>query len=99
MYPLNLSDSKFVSGKSGLKALQYMAMGLPTIATGIGNTVNIIDHMENGILVKETSDWEKYIKLMIDDPDLRRKIGLKGRQTIENNYSLDKIKKMYLSKI
>tara|TARA_B100000963_G_scaffold175469_1_gene152552 strand:- start:14571 stop:16856 length:2286 start_codon:yes stop_codon:yes gene_type:complete len=99
LYPLNLSDSKFVSGKSGLKALQYMAMGLPTIATGIGNTVNIIDHMENGILVKETSDWEKYIKLMIDDPDLRRKIGLKGRQTIENNYSLDKIKKMYLSKI
>ncbi len=42
----------WVLGKSGLKAIQYMAFGLPTVATDVGTTPRIIQQHENGWLVK-----------------------------------------------
>jgi len=42
----------WVLGKSGLKAIQYMAFGLPTVATDVSATPRIIQQHENGWLVK-----------------------------------------------
>ena len=94
-YPLNM-DTDWVSGKSGLKALQYMALGIPTIATDIGNVSNIITNMENGILVKTKQDWLQAFLNLIDDPNLRKKIGIAGRETVKKGYSTDVLTKKYL---
>ena len=51
VYPLPIDD--WVSGKSGLKAIQYMAFGMPTVATNVGTTPRIIRHGENGMLVAD----------------------------------------------
>src|SRR5690606_2998172 len=50
LYPLPLDD-EWVLGKSGGKALQYMAVGIPTIATAIGANFRVIEEGESGYLV------------------------------------------------
>ena len=94
LYPL-VTD-KWVRGKSGLKAIQYMAFGLPTVATNFGTTSNIISHFENGILVLSDDEWVDALELLIKDPGLRRKLGTAARESVVNNYSTTVIKKKYL---
>ena len=45
LYPL--PKEEWVKGKSGLKAIQYMAFGIPTVASNVGNTPNIISNNIN----------------------------------------------------
>lgn len=94
LYPLK--KEQWVSGKSGLKAIQYMAMGIPTIATDYGNNKNIISNMENGILVNSEEEWKEMIIKLSKNYSLRHKLGTNGRKLIENNYSIEKIKDKYL---
>ena len=87
IYPL--TQDKWVLGKSGLKAIQYMALGLPTIATNVGTNPSIISHMENGLLVKTDQEWILALQNLIEMPDLRAKIGAKARNTICLLYTSD----------
>jgi len=95
IYPL--TQDKWVLGKSGLKALQYMALGLPTVATNIGTTPSIISHMENGWLVKTEEEWVVALESLVNNPDLRTKIGAEARKKIIESYSLEIIQDKYLS--
>ena len=95
IYPL--TQDKWVLGKSGLKALQYMALGIPTIATNVGTNPGIISHMKNGLLVKTDKEWVEAIQTLANNPDLRAKIGLEARKKITENYSLDVTENKYLS--
>ena len=55
--------------------------------------------MNNGILVNTNEEWlEAFIRL-IDNPDLRKKIGVEGRRTVINHYSTDVLTKKYLKVI
>ena len=94
LYPLPQND--WVLGKSGLKALQYMAFGLPTVATDVGTTPRIINNMENGILVKSEEDWINALEMLMNDNELRRKLGENARRTVLQNYSTDVIGSKYL---
>ena len=96
VYPL--PQDEWVLGKSGLKALQYMALGLPTVATNIGTTPMIISHMEDGWLVSEnTDDWITALVTLIKDAELRKKLGVNARKKILNNYSTQKISRDYFT--
>ena len=94
IYPL--LDNNWVLGKSGLKAIQYMSIGIPTVATNVGTSSDIITHMENGILVDTENDWLKHLSLLIMNPELRKKIGSKARQTVIKYYSTEVLKYKYL---
>ena len=94
VYPLPQDD--WVLGKSGLKAIQYMAFGLPAVATSVGTTPKIINHKENGWLVKTENEWVDALETLIKNPELRRKIGEAARKTVLENYSTDVIKSTYL---
>ena len=93
IYPL--IDEKWVEGKSGLKALQYMALGIPTVASNIGNTLEVINHMENGILVNSDEEWLNAFIMLIDNLELRKKIGINSKKTILEEYSVEKIGQEY----
>lgn len=93
VYPL--PDDDWVSGKSGLKAIQYMAFGLPTVATAVGTTPRIIQHMQNGVLVSSADEWLAALKQLLDDPELRRRLGTAARATVVANHSLYAIKSQY----
>ena len=95
IYPL--SNEEWVKGKSGLKALQYMSLGIPVIATNVGMNKKIIKNMENGLLVNnDDNEWINAINILIKDYDLRNNIGKNSRKTISENYSTDIIGNKYL---
>ncbi|MBK6725199.1 MAG: glycosyltransferase family 4 protein [Acidobacteria bacterium] len=82
-----LPDENWTKGKCGLKALQYMALGIPTICSPVGVNSTIIKDGENGYLADGTDDWVEKLKLMLHSPELRRRIGMAGRKTVEEEYS------------
>ena len=74
-------------GKCGLKALQYMALGIPTICSPVGVNSKIIRDGANGFLADEKNEWIEKIKKLMDSVELRRKLGQAGRETVEREYS------------
>ena len=97
IYPLPEND--WVSGKSGLKALQYMAIGIPAVCTAVGNVLNFIEHDKDGILIYNMLDWTESLVNLIDDVDKRLLIGSNARLKFVDNFSQDTIFKKYLSVI
>lgn len=95
LYPL--PDDPWVYGKSGLKALQYMALGIPTVATAIGTNFRVIHHEKCGLLVKTDQEWITGLLDLIDNPEKRRSLGLAGRDRVEKYYSIKANQDVYLA--
>lgn len=89
IYPLPLDG--WVDGKSGLKAIQYMALGLPCVATNVGTNPMIIKNKVNGILVKSDDEWTDALEELACDSEKRRLIGQQARQDAIDKYSLHTI--------
>lgn len=85
-----LPDSPWTRGKCGYKLIQYMACGLPVIASPVGVNVEIVEHGVSGFLAATKEDWEKAVNKLLGDPDLRRQMGNAGRKKVERQYSLQK---------
>jgi glycosyltransferase involved in cell wall biosynthesis len=86
LYPL--PDEEWVYGKSGLKAIQYMALGIPTVATAIGTNFRVIESGVDGFLVSTEAQWIETLLLLIDNPELRKQIGTRARKTVESRFSV-----------
>ncbi len=69
------------------KVLQYMAVGIPVIASRIGIIPDYIEDGVNGFLVDTDEEWIARTRLLMSDADLRVRLGSAGRRTIEQNYS------------
>ncbi|MCT7972013.1 glycosyltransferase family 4 protein [Laspinema olomoucense] len=69
------------------KILQYMAIGIPTIASPIGIIPDYIQDGVNGFLASTDQEWVEKLSRLIENPNLRREMGLAGRKTVENRYS------------
>lgn len=82
-----LPDDNWSKGKCGLKALQYMALGIPAICSPVGVNSTIITDGENGFLAGDASEWIDKTKRLIHSRDLRVGLGRAGRRTVENDYS------------
>ena len=93
VYPLPIND--WVLGKSGLKAIQYMALALPCVATDVGTTPLLIRNGENGLLVRTESEWEEALEKLIGDPSLRRRLGEQARKDAVEKYSTSAIAQQY----
>ena len=79
---------QWVRGKCGLKALQYGACGIPTIATPYGVAHDIIRDGETGLLADTKNDWRAAVDKLRDD-DLRARLGATARDFVVNEYSLE----------
>jgi glycosyltransferase involved in cell wall biosynthesis len=82
-----LPDEDWSRGKCGLKALQYMALGIPTICSPVGVNTKIINDGENGYLVSTNEQWIAKLKELIHSADLRKRLGDRGRETVVDGYS------------
>jgi glycosyltransferase involved in cell wall biosynthesis len=83
-----LTDDEWTKGKCGLKVLQYMACGVPVVASPVGVNKEIIRDGENGFLVATDKEWLKKLSLLALDETLRCRLGQKGREIVEKQYSL-----------
>ena len=85
IYPLE--DSLWAAGKAGFKAIQYMAVGTPVVASPVGMTKELIRDGINGFLAESEEEWVAKISRLIEDTELCQRIGLNGRKTVEEKYS------------
>jgi len=83
-----LPDNKWERGKCGYKLIQYMACGLPVIASPVGVNKEIIEDGINGYLASTPEEWIIALSKLVNDENLRKQMGEKGRALVEKNYSL-----------
>ena len=84
-----LQDSPWERGKCGYKLIQYMACGLPVIASPVGVNSEIVTNGENGLLAETLSEWNiALLQVLKAESDHRHEMGNAGRQLVEGWYSI-----------
>jgi glycosyltransferase involved in cell wall biosynthesis len=83
-----LLDRPFERGKSGYKLIQYMACGLPVVASPIGVNSDIVSEGRNGFLAATNEEWHRTLSALIADADMRRRFGEAGRSLAVKSFSL-----------
>jgi glycosyltransferase involved in cell wall biosynthesis len=83
-----LTDTPWARGKCGYKLIQYMACGLPVVASPVGVNAHIVEHGVNGFLASSEAEWRTALALLLSNAELRRQMGSEGRRKVEREYSL-----------
>jgi glycosyltransferase involved in cell wall biosynthesis len=91
-----LPNDEWANGKCGFKGLQYMSLEIPTIMSPVGVNTEIIQDGENGFLASGEQEWIDKLSLLIEDSELRKKIGAAGRKTVVEKYSVQAHKERYV---
>lgn len=90
LYPIDCSlyAEDWAAGKSGLKAIQYMAIGVPYVATPVGAVAEIGEAGVTHLSANTHEEWFKSLDLLLSDPELRQTMGAAGRRHVVRNYPL-----------
>lgn len=90
-----LPDDEWAKGKCGFKLIQYLSLEIPAVASPAGVNKEIILDQKNGFLAHTEKEWVKALTILINDVNLRKKIGQQGRELIMNHYSVDAQKQVF----
>lgn len=85
-----LLDSSWERGKCGYKLIQYMACGLPVVASPVGVNSQIVEHGVNGFLVRSDAEWVSALEQLFAQVQLRKSLGNAGRAKVEAQYCIQK---------
>jgi glycosyltransferase involved in cell wall biosynthesis len=77
----------------GLSLIEALACGLPSIATGVGGILDILQHGVNGILVQYGDVESLYLnmKKLLTSEKISQEYSNAGRATVESNFDIDKL--------
>lgn len=92
-----LPDNEWSRGKCGFKGLQYMGMGKAVVLSRVGVNSTIVQDGKNGFLASTDEEWKEKLSKLIADADLRRRLGLAARRTVEEKYSVIAWRDRYLA--
>lgn len=76
-----LRAGSWESGKGGYKAVQYMACGVPTVASDVPAARLVLQHGKTGLLVPADEEWVPAMSSLIQDPEMRQLMGRQARAT------------------
>lgn len=83
-----LPNDEWSKGKCGFKLLQYMSLKKPSIASPVGVNTTIIDNGVDGLISDSADQWVEAIEKLINDVNLRTRLGEAGRRKVELHYSV-----------
>jgi len=86
VYPL--ADDEWSKGKCGFKAIEFMACGVPVVASAVGVNRELIQDGVNGFLAATDQEWVEKLGCLLASGELRRRFGDAGRRTVDERYSL-----------
>jgi glycosyltransferase involved in cell wall biosynthesis len=91
LYPIDptLYAEKWAAGKSGFKAIQYMAVGIPFVAAPVGAMAEIGKPGVTHFHAVTNEEWSKALTLLLSSKQLREAMGSAGRQHVVQYYSLE----------
>lgn len=90
-----LRDFPFARGKCAFKLIQFMAAGIPVVASPVGSNLDVVEDGDNGFFAEGPDDWVRALARLVVDPALRRHMGARGRQIVRERYSLEGHWKQY----
>jgi glycosyltransferase involved in cell wall biosynthesis len=90
LYPIDpaLYAEKWAAGKSGFKAIQYMAVGIPFVAAPIGAMAEIGEAGVSHFHATTDDEWFRGLELLLADVQLRESMGAAGRRHAVEHYLL-----------
>ncbi len=86
-----LRDSLWSRCKCAMKAIEYMSMAIPVVASPVGEHNYLIRDGINGLLASTEDEWVRKVSMLIEDESLRERLGNQARSTVVENYSLSVI--------
>ena len=81
------ADDQFAVGKSAYKLIQYMAAGIPAIASPVGENKRVIREGINGFFADSPEEWQQAFCRLADNAGLRQEMGYRTRRIAEEEYS------------
>ncbi len=84
-----LPNTEFERGKGGFKLIQYMGVGEPVVCSPIGINLEIVQDGTNGYLAETEAGWFEKLSLLIEDENLRERLGRKGRESIRDKFTVE----------
>jgi len=89
LLPLIQKGDPWIEAKSPTKFFEYMAMGLPTVASRVGELRSIIEDGQDGFLAETVGEFAEKMRLLAADRDARKRMGERARGTIVDRYSIE----------
>jgi len=84
-----LEDSPWARAKCAFKAIQYMALGIPTVVSPVGMNRELIEHGRNGFLAATPESWVEALDRLLGDGALAQSVADAGRATVKGHFALD----------
>lgn len=90
LYPIDarLYSGKWAAGKSGFKALQYMAVGVPYVATPVGASAELGEVGTTHFIAENETEWREALTTLVSDKNRREMMGAAGRRHVTEHYGL-----------
>ena len=92
-----LNHDIWSEGKCGFKGLQYMSLEIASVMSPVGVNTSIIHDGVNGFLAGSPEEWKEKLSLLLENKEMRVRLGKAGKQTIEERFSVNALKSAYLN--
>jgi hypothetical protein len=89
-------ENLFNDCKSSVKFLEYSNCSMVSIADNVHPYYSTISHMDNGLIVNNTSDWEVWLNLLIENIELRNKLSFNAHSFVRENFNVGNKHDVYM---
>ncbi len=93
---LPLPDNPFSDGKSPIKALQYLASGVPVICSKTLACENLFKDQRVALFSENLTEWRTNLQMLCQDSEYRKLISSKGLKFFEENHDLPEVSQQIL---
>jgi glycosyltransferase involved in cell wall biosynthesis len=90
-----LADEPYQRGKEAFKLKEYMAAGVPVVCSPVGHNRQVVQHGVVGFFARSEHDWVRHLERLIDDPELRARLGRAGRQVAETTFDYPRLARRF----
>lgn len=84
-----MPDDPWSRGKCGLKAIQYMAAGVPVVCAAVGANLEIVRSGIDGYCAATEAEWLEGLDVLCGSAALRQEMGVAARRRVGETYSLE----------
>ena len=84
-----LPDEPWARGKCGMKAIQYMGIGIPAVVSPVGANREIVQDGVTGFHASTAAEWVEKLDLLLNDSALRQRLGAGARESVRSLYSAE----------
>lgn len=84
-----LPDEPWARGKCGMKAIQYMAVGVPAVVSPVGANRTVVRDGIDGYHAASDDEWVDRLERLLADAELRQRLGRAARASVEASYSAE----------